>query len=112
MVTITDKGVEFTFFNSQAEQVDLVGDFTDWQCGRLPMKRAADGGWRIRLDLPAGEFRFRYRADGRWFTDYAAFGIEPGDFGTDSVVRVPQVPLKVGVETDGSVFSAGAPAVA
>ncbi|MHC4561830.1 MAG: isoamylase early set domain-containing protein [Planctomycetota bacterium] len=112
MVTITEKGVEFTFFCSQAKQVDLVGDFTDWQCGRLPMRRTADGGWQIRLDLPAGEFRFRYWADRQWFTDYAAFGIEPGDFGTDSVVRVPQVPLKVAESTDGSVFATRAPAVA
>jgi len=40
------------------------------------------------MRLPAGEFKFRYCADGEWFADYAAFGVEPGRFGLDSVVRV------------------------
>jgi hypothetical protein len=40
----------------------------------------------------AGEFRFRYCADGEWYADYAAFGVEPGRFGMDSIVRVPTAP--------------------
>jgi len=31
----------------------------------------------------------------RWYTDYAAFGVEPGRFGMDSVLRVPEPRLKV-----------------
>ena len=53
------------------------------------MRPAAGGYWLARLRLPAGEFKFRYCADDVWFTDYAAFGVEPGRFGLDSVVRVP-----------------------
>ena len=41
------------------------------------------------INLPPGSYRFRYWADGQWFCDYAAFGVEPGPFGLDSVVRIP-----------------------
>jgi len=59
------------------------------------MVRSRDGYWTARMKLPPGEFRFRYCADGEWFADYAAFGVEPGRFGMDSVVRVPARPIAV-----------------
>ena len=71
-----------------------MGDFNDWREGELPMARKADGYWTARMRLPAGEFKFRYYADGEWYTDYAAFGVEPGEFGLDSMVRVPQQVLR------------------
>jgi len=96
MVTIKDDWVEFSFFRPQAVRVHLAGDFNGWHEGELPMARTAGGYWRARMRLPAGEFKFRYLADGEWFVDYAAFGIEPGDNGVvDSVIRVPQVTLKM-----------------
>ena len=59
------------------------------------MNRGRNGYWTARMKLPPGEFRFRYNADGEWFTDYAAFGVEPGRFGLDSIVRVPTKPLTI-----------------
>jgi len=52
------------------------------------MRREPDGNWHAKVDLPPGVYRFRYRADGEWFTDYAAFGLEPSEFGMDSILRV------------------------
>jgi len=95
MVTLKDDLVEFLFFRPDAQQVHLVGDFNDWQWGQLQMRPAGSGYWVARVKLPVGEFKFRYCADGEWFTDFAAFGVEPGRFGLDSVVRVPAAPLKV-----------------
>ena len=100
MVTLKEDFVEFRFFRPQAGQVDLVGDFNDWRTGELPMKRSEDGYWQARMRLPAGEFKFRYCADGEWFTDFAAFGVEPGSFGLDSVLRVPHAALKVAHVTE------------
>ncbi len=95
MVSVKDQWVEFSFFRPQAGKVHLVGDFNDWRSGELPMARTADGYWTARMHLPAGEFRFRYFADGESFPDYAAFGLELGRFGLDSVVRVAAMPVKV-----------------
>lgn len=94
MVTLMDNAVEFLFFRPNAQNVHLAGDFNDWQ-HNLPMERSNDGYWSACIDLPAGEFKFKYCADGEWFTDYAAFGVEPGQFGMDSIVRVPHRTLKV-----------------
>ena len=66
----------------------LVGGFNDWHADALPMVRGQDGYWRLKMRLPAGTFRFRYCADGHWFTDFAAFGVDEGPYGLDSVVRV------------------------
>ena len=89
MVTLDGEWVEFSFFRPQARQVFLAGEFNHWRAGDLPMLRSESGYWRARLRLPAGEFRFRYCADGAWFADFAAVGVEPGRFGMDSVVRIP-----------------------
>ena len=90
MVTIKkDSLVEFRFFRPNARQVHLAGDFNEWRHGELPMMLAPDGYWTAMMHLPAGEFKFRYCADGEWFTDFAAFGLEAGQFGFDSVVQVP-----------------------
>jgi len=96
MVSISEGFVEFRFFRPDARQVTLTGDFNDWDHARTPMALQEDGYWMVQLALPPGEFKFRYHADGSWFTDYAAFGLEPGPYGHDSVVRVPRAPLKVG----------------
>jgi 1,4-alpha-glucan branching enzyme len=88
MVRANDRWVEFLFFRPQAQQVELIGDFNQWRPGDLPMHRTAGGFWRASVQLPPGEFRFRYLADGQGFPDYAAFGLQPGPYGLDSVVHV------------------------
>lgn len=88
MVTTQGNTVEFRFFRTDAKEVFLVGDFVDWQPHHCPMQDTGRGEWIARLRLPPGEYKFRYLADGQWFTDYAAFGVEYGPFGFDSLVRV------------------------
>ena len=95
MVTIRDDLAEFAFYRPQAQQVYLVGDFNGWRFDQLPMVPNGQGYWMVKLRLPPGEFKFRYFADGQWFADYAAFGVEPGPFGMDSLVRVPSAPLRM-----------------
>ena len=95
MVKVNGELVEFSFFRPRAEMVHLAGDFNAWRDGELPMTRTKDGYWTAQMRLPVGNFKFRYCADGQWFADYAAFGIEPGPFGFDSVVRVAARTLRV-----------------
>lgn len=66
----------------------LVGDFNQWRQKEVPMKKGHDGYWQANLKLGPGIYRFRYWSDGQWYTDYAAFGIESGPMGNDSIVRV------------------------
>lgn len=92
MVTVKGRCVEFQFRRPSARRVYLAGDFNGWQQDQLAMKPGPDGVWRAHLRLPEGRFRFRYWADGQWFTDFAAFGVEPGPYGPVGIVYVPSGP--------------------
>lgn len=93
MVSIREDGrVEFRFYRPDASQVRIAGDFDNW-AGTLAMRNAGRGWWIFDAELPAGEYRFRYRTDaGEWYTDYAAFGVEAGKPGQwNSVLIVPEM---------------------
>lgn len=89
MVTIDGKWVDFVFYRPEAKRVCVAGAFNGWRTGEIEMLPTGDGNWKVRASLPSGEFRFRYCADGEWFTDYAACGLVPGRFGMNSIVVVP-----------------------
>jgi len=105
-----DGWAEFHFFRPQAAEVFVAGDFNQWRTDQLRMRRRADGYWVLRLPLPAGMHRFRYVADGAWYTDFAASGVEPARFGMDSLLLVPGrvVPHPSSVEAVPSVPAAAA----
>ena len=89
---LTDNGhVRVTFILPQrnAAAVQLLGDFTEWRKPRA-MRRAADGTWRVAVDLPSGhEYGFRYLVDGvRWENDPKADKYVPNPFGSDNRVVV------------------------
>lgn len=96
MVTIEEDWALFSFYRPDAKKVFVAGDFNGWQTGDIDMLSLGDGNWSAKVRLPAGEFRFRYCADGEWFTDYAACGVEPGRFGMDSLIIMPRRSLKIG----------------
>lgn len=91
MTTVGKDGwVEFWFFRRDVSEVRVVGDFEPSGAGALPMTGGPDGWWRASVALAAGEYRFRYVADGVWYTDYASNGIEVSKLGVNSVLVVPE----------------------
>ena len=85
----TEKGrgeVEFRFIRPDANHVFLVGDFNDWSQQSHPMTQTASGDWVTHVELANGIHQFRYLADGQWYTDYAAFGVESCGGGYNSVI--------------------------
>lgn len=53
----------FVLYEPAANQVEIVGSFTEWE--RTPMLPiGASGYWELRLPLPLGEHRFAYILDG------------------------------------------------
>lgn len=89
MTSIKDNGVvEFEFFRSGVRNVQLIGDFTGWDNNPLAMTPVGNGWWKATAKLASGEYRFRYFADGQWYTDYASYGIEMTEHGMNSVLVV------------------------
>jgi 1,4-alpha-glucan branching enzyme len=83
--------IEFRFFRANVRHVNVVGDFNQWNRASTAMHPSGDGWWAATLRLDSGDYRFRYFADGEWFTDYASNGIEKGKWGTNSVLVVPEL---------------------
>jgi len=88
MVSIRGTKAYFRFYRPDARSVRLVGDFNHWDTGGPTMTRTEDGWWVAALQLGPGTYRFQYLADGAWFSDYAAFGLQHGLHGWVSVVQI------------------------
>lgn len=72
----------------QAREVFLAGEMTDWDTGRLPMQRGADGAWQRCLPLAAGQWVYKFVVDGQWMADPTAEGDDDGRGGRHSYVFV------------------------
>jgi 1,4-alpha-glucan branching enzyme len=91
MTSVRSNGqVEFRFFRSGAKAVAVAGDFTEWSQSPIAMRHEGNGWWTARVSLQPGEYRFRYVADGQWFTDYASHGVELKKQTWNSVLLVPE----------------------
>jgi hypothetical protein len=58
------------------------------------MLSIGQGWWVAEIEVPAGEHQFRYVADGEWYTDFAANGIEVTRQGVNSILFVPESRMK------------------
>jgi 1,4-alpha-glucan branching enzyme len=90
MTSIRANGVvEFRFYRPGVAAASVKGDFD--ASDELLMCRDEAGWWTATAKLPAGEYRFRYLADGQWFADYASHGVELEKTVWRSVLVVPEV---------------------
>ena len=86
----TSKEVVFTIEAPHAAQVQVMGDFNDWNLEGSEMERV-DGIWQKILTLPPGRYRYRYIVDGRWQSDPFNVAVEPNPYGElDSIVVVQE----------------------
>jgi len=71
-----------------ARSARLLGEFSDWS--PLPMAPAADGGYELTVEVPAGAaYRFRYLLDdARWANDWEADDYVPNEYGSDDSLVV------------------------
>ncbi|MDX2249821.1 MAG: M20/M25/M40 family metallo-hydrolase [Bacteroidia bacterium] len=53
---------------SDAQEVNLVGDFNNWNMFGTPMTKTKDG-WECKIDLPKGIYLYKYIVDGAWTAD-------------------------------------------
>ena len=71
-----------------AQTVFVAGTFNDWHPEATPMIRGDDGEWTVELDIPPGQYEFKFVVDGQWCcepgTDDANLECEcvPNPFGT------------------------------
>lgn len=103
-----DSTVEFRFYRPMAADVKLAGDFTAWAEHAISLVALGDGWWMGSLKLEPGEYRFRYIADGNWFTDFASHGVEVSKQGWNSVLLIPDATGETGTKIDNSTAKTAA----
>ena len=65
-----EKGVVFTFKSASAGNVQLAGDFNDWEPDKgVTTRQAPDGTWEKIMRLGPGVYQYRYFVDGEWQPD-------------------------------------------
>jgi hypothetical protein len=80
----------FRIFLPHARCVHLVGDFTDWDRGRVALKRVPPGWWLVELPVerclctPDDERTERSQGD-RWFCYVVDEALRLADYGADGV---------------------------
>ncbi len=82
-----DQKIEFIFDHPCYEQVYLVGDFNEWNEKSHPME-CANGKWKLAVELPPGEYEFKYLAGKQWYNDYAAHKYVPNCWDSENSVVV------------------------
>ena len=55
-----------------ARYVYLAGEMTQWDKAKVPMRKDADGKWRVTVDLGKGEWLYKFIVDGKWMADPAS----------------------------------------
>jgi len=83
----TTRKITFKFRVSPAKKVCLAGDFNNWNEESHSMEKLGDF-WQLSLQLPAGEYRFKYLVDGFWHNDLEAHKYVPNVWGSDDSVVV------------------------
>ena len=65
-----EKGVVFTFRDSDANNVQLAGDFNNWVPDKdVETRHNPDGTWEKIVRLGPGVYQYRYFVDGSWQAD-------------------------------------------
>jgi len=70
--------VRFTYVPVEAApaSVSLRGDMNSW--GETPLERGEDGTWAVTVDLPPGEYPYKFFVDGQWPSDMSRGGVDGG----------------------------------
>src|SRR2546426_285325 len=73
-----------------ARSVEVVGSFTDWRSGAIPLQDDDhDGVWQTEVVLPAGEHEYMFVVDGeRWVADPLAGRYVDDGFGRQNAIII------------------------
>jgi chromosome partitioning protein len=64
------EGVMFALDAPQSKEVRVTGEFTNWSReGMQLQKDGEDGLWKAVVDIPPGEYEYRFIVDGVWICD-------------------------------------------
>lgn len=89
-VSQINEAVVFVTLYPRAKDVQIAGDFNNWQPEKTPLHKVGTSGvWQTKLKIPAGKYRYRLVVDGHWQQDPYNEHTELNPFGGfNSIVEV------------------------
>jgi chromosome partitioning protein len=89
-VSQLNEAVVFVTLYPRAKDVQIAGDFNNWQPEKTPLQKVGTSGvWQTKLKIPAGKYRYRLVVDGHWQQDPYNERTELNPFGGfNSIVEV------------------------
>ena len=78
--------VVFCFEAIGANRVKLAADFTGWEKQPIDLRQREDGTWQVAVELPNGQYSYRFLVDGEWRDDPRCLDYEPNPFGTINAI--------------------------
>jgi 1,4-alpha-glucan branching enzyme len=77
----------FSFFAPEAQSVELVGSFTNWENNPIALKKSKDGNWKATVALEPGTYEYRFKVDGQWRNDPDCPGRLTNPYGEENCIR-------------------------
>lgn len=66
---VTMSGVLFAYQDRFARNVSVAGTFNSWEKNDFPLKKNINGVWYGYVQIPKGEYEYKYVVDGLWKHD-------------------------------------------
>ena len=83
--------VEFILYAPEEKSVSVVGTFNDWNGDRNPMEKTGSL-WRCRIDLPTGNYGYKFKAGDQWLPDPNNPNLADGISSGNSLLEVRHPP--------------------
>lgn len=81
--------VVFSVFAPEAKEVLVTGDFNDWDLSERNRMEPHNGTWSRKINLKAGQYRYRFVIDGKWAEDPNNPNKETNPYGEmDSLIKI------------------------
>jgi 1,4-alpha-glucan branching enzyme len=77
----------FAIYAPEAQSVELVGNFTDWEQSPIALKKSKDGTWKAAVSLGAGTYEYRFKVDGQWRNDPDCPRRTTNPYGEENCIR-------------------------
>ena|SRR5216110_3105446 len=77
----------FALFAPEAQSVELVGNFTNWENNPVPLKKSKDGTWKATVTLESGTYEYRFKVDGQWRNDPDCPKRSTNPYGEENCIR-------------------------
>ncbi len=83
------EGVMFALDAADARQVRVTGEFTNWSREGILMHRdPTDRVWKVTVDIPTGEYEYRFIVDGVWIRDPNNKDYTRNEFGQENSLLI------------------------